>query len=110
MSKRNHHRIIKKEITEWILSNLEIFLALMQVSKTDFAHLLGETRESLWHVLSGRYKLSGKWVIAVFFAIDYICSKKYEEGKSNTKEYETALNLIEPMAYYARHIEEIYED
>lgn len=82
----------------------------MQVSKNDFAHLLGETRESLYYVLSGKHELSGKWVIAIFFAIDYICFKKYEEGKSDTKAHETVRNLAEPMAHYATHIDEIYED
>lgn len=106
MNHRNGKRVVKKEVVTWIQSNVSIFLDLMKVSKTDFAHLLGISRNSLYNVLNNKNALDGKWILAIFFVMDYIMNEK----RNDSYAYRIALDLMSPMAHYATHIEEIYED
>lgn len=104
------NRKIKDEVCWWIQSNLEIILKLFNISFTDFAALLGTTRQSLYNILHHKDSLNGRWVLSIFMAINYVCYNQVLEGKGNAPAYEAFLNVMRPMAHYTANIDDIYED
>lgn len=110
MRRSKSNRKIKPEIVTWIQSNLELILKLLDVSQKDFVALLGTSRQVYYNVLHKKDSMNGRWVLSIFYALDYICSSKKESGDYDTNAYEYVLWLIKPMARYGIHIDEIYED
>lgn len=105
-----NNRKIKKEIIWWIQSNLKIVLKLIDVRVTDFAKMLGTSRQSLYTILKHEDAINGRWVLSIFYLLDYIYVDYLMKGKLGSREYEEALKLMTPMAYYRTHITEIYDD
>ena len=105
-----NNRKIKKEIIWWIQSNLKIILKLIDVSVSDFAKMLGTSRQSLYAILKHEDAINGRWVLSIFYVLDDICANYLTKEKRDSREYEEALKLMTPMAYYGTHITKIYED
>lgn len=106
----SNNRKIKKEIVWWIQSNLKIILKLINISVSDFAKMLGTSRQSLYTILKHEEAINGRWVLSIFYVLDDICANYLAKGKRDSREYEEALKLMIPMTYYGRHITEIYDD
>ncbi len=105
-----NNRKIKKEVIWWIQSNLRIILKLLDIRIQDFAKMLGTSRPLLYNVLKNENAINGRWVISIFYLLDDICANYLMKGKRDSREYEEALKLMTPMAYYRTHITEIYDD
>ena len=105
-----NNRKIKKEIIRWIQSDLKIVLKLINVRVSDFAKMLGTSRQLLYNILKNENALNGRWVLSIFYVLDDICANYLAKEKRDSLEYEEALKLMTPMAYYGRHITEIYDD
>lgn len=105
-----NNRKIKKEIIWWIQSNLKIILKLLNVRVSDFAKMLGTSRQWMYMIFKHEDAINGRWVLSIFYVLDDICANYLAKGKEYSQEYKEAIKLMIPMAYYRTHITGIYED